>query len=89
MMTYPSQKPDVFPSLTYLAEEQKQKLKHQIAFQQEIIRAIRCKTPKQKQKLVAEWNKTYCPEQVKTLLNVARDSRIANKIANWPIKSPD
>jgi hypothetical protein len=60
-------------------------LRHKKEFQQEIIKAIRCTTKKQKKALLADWNQKYCPHHIKTMLNVLQKREVAYKIMDWKL----
>jgi hypothetical protein len=54
-----------------------------IRFREEIYKALRCTSKKQKLKLVAEWKSKYGEHHVKTLLNCARNKQAAYVILEW------
>ena len=54
-----------------------------IRFREEIYKALRCTSKKQKLALVKEWKSKYGEHHVKTLLNCARNRQAAHTILEW------
>ena len=52
-------------------------------FKNQMQRAIKCRTKKQKIKLANEWKEKYSELGYKELIACARDKRVCANIANW------
>jgi len=55
----------------------------------EMQKAIRAVTPKERQALVATWKEVYKPEVARELLRVARNPEARLRIADWNLEGFD
>jgi len=54
-------------------------------FKTEMLRAISCKTKKQKIKLAAEWKERFSPMTYTALIDLARNHTARLKVAYWDL----
>ena len=59
--------------------------KQRAIFKQEMQRAIRCRTKKQKFDLFYDWKRTYSPMLVKELTMLARNESARLIVAEWDL----
>lgn len=68
---------------------QRELLLSRTVLRNEMQRAIRAVTPKERQALVATWKEVYKPEVARELLRVARNPEARLRIADWNLESFD
>ena len=56
-----------------------------LLYKTEMLRAISCKTKKQKIKLAAEWKERFSPMTYTALIDLARNHTARLKVAYWDI----
>jgi len=56
-----------------------------LLYKTEMLRAISCKTKKQKIKLAAEWKERFSPMTYNALIDLARNHTARLKVAYWDI----
>jgi hypothetical protein len=68
---------------------QRELLLSRTVLKNEMQRAIRAVTPKERQALVARWKEDYKPEVARELLRVARNPEARLRIADWNLEGFD
>jgi hypothetical protein len=59
--------------------------KERLLYKTEMMRAISCKTKKQKIKLAAEWKARFSPMTYNALIDLAKNHSARLKVAYWDI----
>jgi hypothetical protein len=68
---------------------QRELLLSRTVLKNEMQKAIRAVTPKERQALVARWKEDYKPEVARELLRVARNPEARLRIADWNLEGFD
>jgi hypothetical protein len=70
--------PDISSNIEKLTEER-------LMYKNEMLKAIACRTKRQKIKLAQEWKKNYSAMTYVALINLARNHEARLKVAYWDV----
>jgi len=65
--------------------DQERLREERLMYKTEMLRAISCKTKKQKIKLAAEWKERFSPMTYTALIDLARNHSARLKVAYWDL----